>query len=62
MVKNDTPPGLQQILHLVLQHLFREPEIDDVLLREERRFLELLPLLHRKGRLGDLVGSIVITG
>jgi 2-keto-3-deoxy-L-rhamnonate aldolase RhmA len=49
MIENDPAPSLQQLIDLISQHVLRQTQIDHVLLREQRGFLQLLPFLHRDG-------------
>src|SRR5436190_17545195 len=60
MIEDDPAPRLEQVVDLIAQHLFREAEIEHVLFRKERRFLELLPFIRGDRRLRDLIGSKII--
>src|SRR5919201_4163876 len=60
MIENDAPPNVQQIVHLVGQHVLGHSQINDIFLGEERRLLKFLPFLDGDRRLRDFVGSIVI--
>src|ERR1035438_8846494 len=51
--ENDAPPDLEQVGDLILQDIIGEAKIDNVLVREEGRKLQLFPLLHGDWRTGD---------